>query len=228
MKRYGNKSLVMGILGIIFCWFIFGIVFSILGLIFSFMGLKNRMEKQGKIIAGLILSVLSLIIAIVAIAGLVAIGGSSDDKSDSTPQISAESEVEQEEPEEAEEQEEQEISPEEYKAQCKEFNYKDVLRNPDEYIGQKIKVTVKISSVHSESLGTPKYYFAYANDDMDMWFGDEYGLFEYRADDDFKILEDDVITAYGEIASPQETTSAIVNSEEIFCIDMKYADLIEE
>lgn len=238
MKKYGNKSLLFGILGIIFCWFVFGIVFSILGLVFSFKGLRNKMEKQGKIVAGLILSILSLIIAIVMIAGLAAVGRSSNKGNDSTPPVSAEAEVEpteQEQPE-AEEQpqenqeepEEQQISAEEYKAQCQEFNYKDVLRNPDDYVGQKVKVTVKVSSVHQESFGMPKYYFAYANDDMDWWLGDEYGIFEYRAEGDFKILEDDIITVYGEISNPKETKSSILNSRELFCIDMKYADLIEE
>lgn len=128
----------------------------------------------------------------------------------------------------AEENAEPQLSEEEYKAQCEEYNYKDVLRNPDDFIGKKVKVTVKVSSVHSASWSMPKYYFAYSNDEYDMWFGDLYGVFEYRDEDVVKILEDDIITVYGEIASPQETTSEIVNSEEIFCIDMKYADLLDE
>lgn len=117
----------------------------------------------------------------------------------------------------------------EYKVSCTEYNYKDVLRNPDEYIGERVKVTVKVSSVHDKGLLNPvKYYFAYANDEYDMWLGDQYGVFDYREAENPKILDDDVITVYGEISEPQETKSLIVNSQEIFCIDMKYAELISE
>lgn len=118
---------------------------------------------------------------------------------------------------------------EEYKASCQEYNYKDVLRNPGDYVGQRVKITAKISSVHDKGWLNPvKYYFAYTNDEYDMWIGDEYGVFDYREDGDFKILEDDVIVVYGEIAEPQETVSFIVNSDELFCIDMKYAELVSE
>lgn len=120
-------------------------------------------------------------------------------------------------------------SEDEYKASCAEYNYKDVLRNPDEYVGKRVKITAKVSSVHDKGLLNPvKYYFVYSNDEYDMWLGDQYGVFEYREAEDPKILDDDVITVYGEISEPQETKSLIVNSQEIFCIDMKYAELISE
>lgn len=118
---------------------------------------------------------------------------------------------------------------EEYKTTCEEYVYKDVLRNPEEYVGKRIKVTVKIASVHEASwLNNVKYYFAFTNDEYDLWFGDMYGVFDMREEQNPKLLEDDVITVYGEIAEPQETTSEIVKSEEVFCIDMKYIDFISE
>lgn len=117
----------------------------------------------------------------------------------------------------------------EYKESCTEYSYKDVLRNPDEYVGKRVKITAKVSSVHDKELLNPvKYYFAYTNDEYDMWLGDQYGVFDCREAEDPKILDDDVITVYGEISEPQETKSLIVNSQEIFCIDMKYAELISE
>lgn len=124
-------------------------------------------------------------------------------------------------------------SPKEIKKQymksCKEYEYKKVLRNPDKYIGKRVKIRVKISSVHEKDVLTPtKYYFAYTNDEYDMWSGDEYGIFDKRESGDPKLLEDDVIDVYGEIAKPEETKSLIVNSQELFCIDMKYTKLISE
>ena len=117
----------------------------------------------------------------------------------------------------------------EYMKSCKTYKYKKVLRNPDKYIGKRVKIKVKISSVHEKGLLTPtKYYLAYSNDEYDMWLGDQYGIFEKRDSEEPKLLEDDVVEVYGEIVEPEETSSLIVNSQELFCIDMKYAKLISE
>ena len=123
------------------------------------------------------------------------------------------------------------ISEEEYKKLCKEYNYKDVLRNPENYIGEKIVITLEISSVHEKSLSNPtKYYFAYSESEPEsgFYFGDRYGVFDKRENTDLKLLKDDVIKVYGEIADPQQTQSIIVMSEELFCIDMKYVELLSE
>lgn len=115
-----------------------------------------------------------------------------------------------------------------YIKSCKEYSYKKVLRNPDKYIGKKIKVKVKISSVHEKGLLTPtKYYFANSKGDYG-WYGDQYGIFDKRNAEKPKLLEDDIIEVYGEIAEPEETSSLIVNSQELFCIDMKYVKIISE
>lgn len=117
---------------------------------------------------------------------------------------------------------------EEYKASCEEYKYKDVLRNPEDYVGKRIKVTVKISTVHEASwLNDGKYYFAYSESDYG-WYGDKYGIFDRREEQNPKLLEDDVITVYGEISDPEYTTSLIISSSELFCIDMKYIDFISE
>lgn len=117
----------------------------------------------------------------------------------------------------------------EYKKTCKEYAYKDVLRNPQKYIGKRIKVTVQISSVHEPSLtNDTKYYFAYSEGKYGYWTGDRYGIFDKRSKEDMKLLEDDVITVYGEIADPEHTESLIINSSEVFCINMKYIDFISE
>lgn len=117
---------------------------------------------------------------------------------------------------------------EEYKASCEEYKYKDVLRNPEEYVGKRIKITVKISSVHEKTwLNDTKYYMAYSQTDYG-WYGERYGIFDLRKDQTLKLLEDDIITVYGEISDPEYTKSLIVNGSETFCIDMKYIDFISE
>lgn len=119
-----------------------------------------------------------------------------------------------------------------FRESCKEYKYKDVLRNPDDYVGEKVKIEVKISSVHNESwMNSEKYYFARSREDSEneYYWGDEYAIIDTRENTEKpKLLEDDVIMVYGTIAEPEETKSLILNSEEVFCIDMKYVDLLAE
>lgn len=120
------------------------------------------------------------------------------------------------------------ISEKAYKSKCKTYSYKKVLRNPSKYIGKKVKVRLKVSQVHEESiLNSSKYYFAYSNDEYNMWLGNEYAIIDSRDKKKPKILEDDIIEVYGEIAEPEETKSLIVASSEVFSINMKYAKLIK-
>lgn len=121
-----------------------------------------------------------------------------------------------------------EISEEEFKSLCAEYKYKDVLRNPENYIGEKVKIRVKISSVHEAGMLNPdKYYLSYSQSEYG-WYGDYYGIIDKRVDNSLKLLSDDVIEVYGEIADPEYTKSLILSSEEIFIINMKYCELISE
>lgn len=184
------------------------------------------------------------LIAIAIILVLCVIGGNSEEKvekkEDSAKVETNNDEIKENEIQENDKGTEQALKPEEpkelteseYKSQCQEYNYKDVLRNPEGYIGEKIVITVEISTVKSKSLTNPtKYYFAYSESEpgSGFFYGNRYGIFDKRANqDELKILEDDVIKVWGEISEPQETTSLIVNGEELFCIDMKYVELISE
>lgn len=121
------------------------------------------------------------------------------------------------------------ISKEEYISLCQEYNYKNVLRNPSEYVGQKVKITIEISSVHEETwLNNRKYYFGYSENEYGFYGGDRYAVFDCRQGEDLKLLSDDIIIVYGEITEPEYTKSYILNSEELFCINMYYVDLIGE
>lgn len=240
----GIASLIIGIISLIFSCLVIGIFPAIIGLILGIIGLTQKEKGKGCAIAGTVCSFIAIIVSVIMIC---MVSNTPTDASVSTQSIEEETvkiETEQktdvsnqetqtevedstevEEPTETEEPAETE---EEYKASCQEYNYKDVLRNPDDYIGKRVKVTVKISTVHSASLLNDKYYFAWSNDEYDLWYGHRYGIFDRREAEDPKLLEDDVITVYGEIAETRETQSFIVNSEELFCIDMKYVDLISE
>lgn len=138
---------------------------------------------------------------------------------EATTEATTEEKVELQEPEETEE---------EYRESCQEYKFKDVLRNPEDYVGKRVKITIQISSVHEESiLNATKYYFGYSENEYG-YYGDCYAIFDERENLDPKLLSEDVITVYGEIAEPEYTSSLILNSEEVFSIKMKYVDLIDE
>lgn len=118
---------------------------------------------------------------------------------------------------------------EDYKSSCQEYKYKDVLRNPSDYVGKRVKVKVEISTVHEKSMfNDVKYYFAYDQGEYGYFTGDRYGIFDKREAENPKLLSDDIIVVYGEIADPEYTKSLIISSSELFCIDMKYIDFISE
>lgn len=68
MKHYETKSLVMGILAIILCWFMIGLIFSILGIVFSIKGIKHGVKNKIKLYVGMILSILSIVLFIIMIS----------------------------------------------------------------------------------------------------------------------------------------------------------------
>ena len=248
----GIAGMILGIVSVLFACVFFGGLTSIVGLILSIIAIAESNRKKGFSITGIILNSIALLIFIFLIIVINNDSDEADLAKNTTEQTVIDNSVTTPVPAETPEPistetptpsttpsptptPEPTLSPEEieeeYKASCQEYKYKDVLRNPEDYIGQRIVIEIEISSVHSEDLITPiKYYFGYSKDEPDdtYYYGDRYAIFDFRQDKDLKLLEDDVIIVWGEISSPQETESWIVNSEEIFCIDMKYVELIGE
>ena len=57
---------------------------------------------------------------------------------------------------------------------------------------------------------------------------DEYYALDKRSSDSVKILQDDVITIYGEFTGMTNVTRALTNTtDEIPCIDVAYVDIVE-
>lgn len=116
------------------------------------------------------------------------------------------------------------ISEEDYKEECKEIDWKDLCRYPDEYNGQKIKVEVKIQQIMS----TKKWRGQTDNDGTGWYTDDEYYLVDKRSSDAVKILEDDVVIIYGEFTGIEKVTRALTGTNsEVPRINVKYAELVE-
>lgn len=135
---------------------------------------------------------------------------------------------EEKEQHEKEKQVRQEMS--KFKKTCKQYEYKDLARNPESYQGKKIKLKVKISQIIDGGiLDDNTYYRVYTNGEDDMWWlGDEYLIMDSREDKTLKLLEDDIIEVYGEFDGTTELERALTGTtEEVLLIDMKYVSLIK-
>ena len=104
-----------------------------------------------------------------------------------------------------------EISEDDYKAECQTVDYKELCRYPEKYEGTKIVVKVKVSQI------------------IDANFSGSEKAWRTYTDDAVKILEDDIITVYGEFTGLEEITRALTSTtDELPRIEVKYADLVEE
>lgn len=195
----------------------------------------NCRKKQGGILKWIIIGFVALVII-----GAAAGGGNSDTKqasNDNTNQANNSQTNEQKtepstEPKEETTPEPEEIteSKEDFINSCQEYSYKDLARNPDNYIGCRIVLEVKIEQiVQGGFLDNNEYYRVYTNDEYDWWMGDEYFMNDTRVDDDTRLLEDDIIRIYGEYAGTQEVKRALTGTKEyVPSINAYYIELIAE
>lgn len=121
-----------------------------------------------------------------------------------------------------------EISEDDYKAECQTVDYKELCRYPEKYEGTKIVVKVKVSQIIDANFsGSEKAWRTYTdNSGYGFYADDEYYMLDKRGGDAVKILEDDIITVYGEFTGLEKITRALTGTtDELPRIEVKYADL---
>lgn len=118
------------------------------------------------------------------------------------------------------------VSKKNFIKECKQYKYKNLMRNPDKYSGKKIKLTCQIYQV-LESWGT-LYYNVSTNNEYDVYLGDNMIVYDERKDTEKpKLLEDDIITVYGTFDGLEKQTSALLGTKSEYpAIKMKYVELI--
>lgn len=124
-----------------------------------------------------------------------------------------------------------EISEDDYKAECQSVDYKELCRYPEKYEGTKIVVKVKVSQIIDANFsGNEKAWRTYTdNSGYGFYADDEYYMLDKRGGDAVKILEDDIITVYGEFTGLEKITRALTSTtDELPRIEVKYADLVDE
>lgn len=181
-------------------------------------------EKPKKKRGGCLITILKVVVIIFALLIVIGIVFPDDEEVESTD-VSVTSE------DNSEEESVNVASKEEFISQCEELDYKAISRNPDDFIGKKFKVNVQIFSA-SDSWSTGKYYKAYTDDGSETYFDNMIWVFDKRdenSEDYVKLLEEDIVTIYGEFNGLQETENALNGEKgEDVALDLYYADLIKE
>ena len=220
--------MILGIISLIICCLtLVSIVLAIVSLVLGLMVLIRNKGGKGFAIAGVSTSIAALIFGC-----LVLYGSTLPDDTNSTniSKNEVNSSNTQTEKETKEEITTKKPTPEEieqeYKNTCQQYNYKDVMRKPDDYVGKKIKIMLQVSTIKNDG----DYCFAYSDsDDSGYFYDDKYAVYDKRVSKDFKLLKDDVIIVYGEIKKPQKLSTLIFfDGGEIFTIDAKYIDLVDD
>lgn len=115
-------------------------------------------------------------------------------------------------------------SPEEIRAEyisaCETVVYKEVERNPSNYEGQYIAVTGEVIQVSEGWLNTVTLRI---ETEDGIWYATY-----TREDDEPRILEDDIITAYGECTGVETYSTVLGAKMTIPSMEIEYYDLIEE
>lgn len=120
-----------------------------------------------------------------------------------------------------------------YIASCVDVPYNDLARNPDNYKGKKIKVTIEISQVMTGGWFTESGYRGYEDyelnfDDNATYLKKEWYISYELQDNDTRILEDDVVTFYGEFNGTEEMERALTHtSDYVPNLTAQYYDIIK-
>jgi hypothetical protein len=203
------------------------------------------MKKHGCLTTVVVLFALFIVVCVAAsnggdetsssqpdVDGSKSSSSAADSKSDAS---AADSKSDDEKPDTETKTTEESVTPveseDEYRQSCETVNYKDLARNPDDYKGKRLAVTIEINQVLTEGIFTSGGYAGYEDYDItgDSFYQKEWYI-DYTVEDGAsKILEDDVITFYGEFAGTEEM-ERLLTGEKVYIPELtaKYYDLISE
>ena len=241
-------SMILGIVGMLFSCMGIGIIFSIAGLVLGIIALSKEMDKKAFSITGVVCSSVSFFIFLIFIIAILSSPNDTENAEEAKvvseqyeqkennfevpeKEFEAAKEIDRDsEKKDANEKSNNYIDKDSFINSCEEVPYKTLARNPDAYVGTKLVLTVKVQQVMQGGLfDDSQYYRVNTDDEYGMWFGDEYFMYDFRADDNMKILQDDILKVYAEFAGVQEVTRALTGTtEEVPAIKAIYVELVDE
>lgn len=116
------------------------------------------------------------------------------------------------------------ISEEEYKASCNSISYVDIARNPNEYVGQKAVFSGKVIQVQ-ESGKRVVLRVNVTKGEYGIWDDTVYVDYQRKDDNESRVLEEDIITMYGEIKGIKDYTAIFGNQISIPHLKVEYIEI---
>lgn len=101
------------------------------------------------------------------------------------------------------------MSEADYQAACQEMSYTDLARNAEDLVGQKVKFTGEIFQVayDADGSGESEYIVSVTKDEWDFYTDNVY--LYYDTGDGPNLIENDIITFYGEVSGTYSYTSVL-------------------
>ena len=124
-----------------------------------------------------------------------------------------------------------EMSKKEYKSSCEQLNFSKVVRNPDKYKGKLYKFVGEVIQCEETSafLSDDKILTLRINvtkDEYGFWDDTVYVTYTLTAGKD-RILEDDIVTVYGECDGAETYTSVLGNSVTLPAFNAEYIEFYD-
>lgn len=220
---FGIASMVIGIVALLLTC-CYGGFLGIIGLILAIVGMCIKGYKRGFAIAGLVLNIISVCsLALILLGVISTYSGFTDNDGIEVNNVSnAPEQITTSTPEESNSD-----GKEEFISSCQIISYEELSRTPNDYIGKKIMLTVKVQQVMQGGLlDDSEYYRVNTNDEYNWWQGDEYVMYDCRIDDNTKILKDDILTVYAEFEGMETVKRALTGTkEDIPAIKVYYSEI---
>lgn len=114
----------------------------------------------------------------------------------------------------------------EYKEQCQSYGYKDIARQPDNYVGKKAKFRGKVIQVSEGIINSKKVTLRVdvTQGEYGWWDDTVYVTYTYKSGEP-KILEDDIINMYGTLEGSETYVSVLGANITIPSFKAKYIDI---
>ena len=116
-----------------------------------------------------------------------------------------------------------------YQSFCKNYSYKEIFRNPDDYLYKKIKITGEVIQVMEETEDGTDYWVLRVNMTKDDWgyYDDTVMVLVDKSIVKGRIIEDDIFIFYGQILEPTTYTTVLNSSQTVPTVLAYYAYLVK-
>jgi hypothetical protein len=111
-----------------------------------------------------------------------------------------------------------------YKKQCASYKYKDIARNPNSYKGKPAKFKGQVFQIQ-EAWGYDVILLQVTKGEYGVWNDSIYIEYTPKSDNESRILQNDIITVYGELNGIKTYTTIWGSSASVPYLKAQYVDI---